>query len=268
MADSSLPVAVVTILYRNKLDWFEKVSLMQITRHLGNYPVVAVLPRGSRPSGLNLLPRHTQICELDLKWFMNQSTYNRLLLNPLFYSMFIKYRKILICQIDAFVFSDRLNDFVDMKYDYIGAPWISGELIQRYNFPFSVQLSKLMYKINPQFSCFVGNGGFSLRNPKACFRLLTQTSYWERRLSLNEDGFFAFHGGIHSNLFSIAPVKVAVDFAWENDFTACYELNQKRLPFGVHAWQKCSDPLKRQLLGEFLQDYLLDIPEVSDYIGT
>ena len=38
------------------------------------------------------------------------------------YSRFEKYEYMLIYQLDAFVFSDRLMEFVEAGYDYIGAP--------------------------------------------------------------------------------------------------------------------------------------------------
>lgn len=39
-----------------------------------------------------------------------------------FYRRFGKYKYMLIYQLDAFVFSDKLLDFCEMGYDYIGAP--------------------------------------------------------------------------------------------------------------------------------------------------
>jgi hypothetical protein len=165
------------------------------------------------------------------------------------------------------VFSDRLIEFSNYEYDYIGAPWLSGELIQRYNFPFSIQISKMFFKLNPQLTCYVGNGGFSLRNPLACQQLLAKSSCLERKLSLNEDGFFAFRGECNKNNFKVAPLEVAVDFAWENDFDFCHELNQNRLPFGCHAWQKAEKKIIREYITPFIEEHISVYPELTAYTG-
>jgi len=263
MANVHLSVAVVIIFYRNELEWFEIISLMQVTKKLGNHHIIAVMPRGCNPIGLELLPKHAKRCEFDQKWFKSRSSYNKLLLNPDFYAKFNDFEKILIYQLDAFVFADQLSEFSSMEYDYIGAPWLSGELIQRYNFPFSVQLSKIFNSLNPQLECYVGNGGFSLRNPLACQKLLAKSSYFERNLSLNEDGFFAFQGLKYKNVFKVAPLEIAVDFAWENEIDRCYERNHYCLPFGCHAWQLFEH---KEFITPYLKDYILSCPTISVYI--
>jgi len=268
MGTTSLP-AVVIIHHSAELEWFEIVSLLQVTKILGKHQIIAVLPRGMNPSFIEFLPGHTKRCELDPKWFVNREAYNSLLLNADFYAKFSEFKRILIYQLDAFVFADRLTEFSSLEYDYIGAPWLSGELIQRYNFPFSVQIGKMLCNSNPQKTCYVGNGGFSLRNPVACQQLLSKSNYFERKLSLlNEDGFFAFHGEGANNNFKIAPLGVAVDFAWENDIGRCSELNNRHLPFGCHAWQKSEKRFVEKFLASFLEEYVSVCPEIRAFIDN
>jgi hypothetical protein len=266
MATVSSLVAVVIILYRSEIEWHERISLLQVTKILGKHKFIAIYPRGSNPIGLGLLPIHTKRYELDPKWFVSREAYNKLLLTPDFYANFLEFKRILLFQLDAFVFEDRLTEFSSLEYDYMGAPWLSGEYIQRYNFPFSIQTSKLFFKLNPQLKCYVGNGGFSLRNPSACQQLLSESSCLERKLSLNEDGFFAYHGLKHKKYFKVAPLEVAVDFAWENDSGICYERNQNRLPFGCHAWQKGEKLFIREFMVPFLEEYISVCPETKAFI--
>lgn len=44
------------------------------------------------------------------------------MLSAEFYDRFAAYEYVLIYQLDAFVFADRLAEFCQMGYDYIGAP--------------------------------------------------------------------------------------------------------------------------------------------------
>lgn len=257
---------VVIIFYRTELEWFEIISLLQVSKVLGKHQVIAVFPKGINPRGLEFLPKHTKCCELGRKWFVSREAYNKLLLTPDFYANFLEFKRILVFQLDAFVFEDRLTEFSSLEYDYIGAPWLSGECIQRYNFPFSIEIGRLYDSLNPQQKCYVGNGGFSLRNPLACQQLLSGASYLERKLSLNEDGFFAYHGLKSQSYFKIAPLEVAVDFAWEMDSGICYARNQNCLPFGCHAWQKEENRSIREFMVPFLEEYISVCPEIKAFI--
>ncbi len=46
------------------------------------------------------------------------------MLSPTFYDAFQAYRYVLIYQLDALVFSDRLTEWCEMDWDYVGAPWL------------------------------------------------------------------------------------------------------------------------------------------------
>ena len=72
--------------------------------------------------------------------------YNYLLLSPSFYQFYKSYSHILIAQIDAYTFSDRLIEWCKYELDYIGAP--------------CYQYDK--YWTNNLLFC--GVGGFSLRS--------------------------------------------------------------------------------------------------------
>ena len=76
---------------------------------------------------------------------LNRGTYSALLKMPQFYEHFKNWSHVLIYQTDALLFR-KIPDFY-FKYDYIGAPWVQSNQWCKYN---------------------AGNGGFSLRNVKAC----------------------------------------------------------------------------------------------------
>ena len=84
------------------------------------------------------------------------------MLNPNFYQRFRRFEYILIYQLDAFVFSDRLEEFCRLGYDYIGAPWPLGDG-NKHNEELVVEGNHFLT---------VGNGGFSLRRVQACIDAL------------------------------------------------------------------------------------------------
>ena len=64
-----------------------------------------------------------KIVGFDDRFFRNPVTYSRLLTMAGFYECFKRYEYMLVAQLDAWVFSDRLDFWCGKGYDYIGAPW-------------------------------------------------------------------------------------------------------------------------------------------------
>ncbi len=209
-------VAIVIPIYKQKLSKFEEISLKQAIRVFNNYDKFFILPKT-----LQFLFKVKDISNIifEDKWFISSQTYSALLMNEEFYKAFTQYKYILIYQLDAFVFEDNLNFFCDLGYDYIGAPWISG-LIYYWNYKYNI--------------LHVGNGGFSLRNVDKCMNLIKLRGYLFTEY-INEDMFFSMG---KSDIFRVAPIKIALQFSFEREVKKSFELNQKRLPFGCHAWER------------------------------
>ena len=218
----STKVAVVIPTYKEELDEFEKISLAQVRKILGKYPLVFAVPEGKnfsyfKPSDI--------IVHYPLKFFQSLESYNNLMLSPQFYEAFLSFDYILIYQLDAFVFYDALEFFCSLDYDYIGAP-------VTYSSWYGYKEKKV-----PR----VGNGGFSLRKVKACYQLLTECSVlpnWDSLLDkFYEDAFFGFCGVRDDVDFKTAPVFVAVRFAFDF-YPERFIKRTGKIPFGCHGWSK------------------------------
>lgn len=208
-------VAVVIPIYKEELSELELISLKQGINVLRHYDKFLVMPDSLKCySDIE----NVEKIRFEEKWFASSQTYSRLLMRKKFYETFEKYEYILIYQLDAFVFEDRLMYFCDLGYDYIGAPWLSG------NLHFLDSRNRI---------CYVGNGGFSLRNVSKCIELIDKTSFLT--LDVNEDVFFSM---ANSDEFKVAPVKIALEFSFETEVRKCFEENGRKLPFGCHAWEK------------------------------
>lgn len=145
-------------------------------------------------------------------------SYNRLFLNVDFYSRFANYEYILICQLDVFVFHDRLHEFCQLGYDYIGAPSI------------------LRRNAAGSYEIYGGNGGFSLRKVSSIRTLLTSHAEEAAGWKGLEDEYFSYCGERYPEEFRVAPFQVAKSFAFDRFARYMYRANHFRLPMAKHAW--------------------------------
>ncbi len=219
---SSTKVAVVIPTYKEELDEFEKISLAQVRKVLGNYPLVFVAPEGKI---FSYFQSSDMIVHCPPQFFQSLESYNHLMMSPQFYETFLSFDYILIYQLDAFVFYDALEFFFSLGYDYIGAP-------VTYSSWYGYKANKI-----PR----VGNGGFSLRKVKACYQLVKECSVlpnWDYFLDkFYEDAFFGFCGVRDDVDFKTAPVFVAVRFAFDF-YPERFIKRTGKIPFGCHGWSR------------------------------
>lgn len=216
MKNKKNEVIVVIPYYHNDLSEKEMISLMQVQKVLKRYDLCLIAPFRLK---FFLENESYQVEYFEDIFFIDTSTYNQLMLATEFYERFINYRYILIYQLDAFVFCDKLNYFCDLKYDYIGSPWI---------YPERAMIGGVLQR------AYVGNGGLSLRNVGSCIKLLNDKKSEAEEFTSNEDFFFSAANGD----FKVAPLSIALEFSFETHVRKCFELNDKRLPFGCHAWER------------------------------
>lgn len=209
-------VAIVIPIYKNEWDKKEKISLKQALNILSKYDIVAISPKN-----LTLDESvFSKVERFEESYFFGVESYNRLMLSVDFYSRFCQYEYILIYQLDAFVFRDRLLYFCDLGYDYIGAPWLHG---------------MFNYKDAKHAVWYVGNGGLSLRKVDSFLKIIEKTKPLESDQIKNEDLFFS---SFIDEDFRVAPMEIALQFAFERQVKKCFEKNNCQLPFGCHAWAR------------------------------
>lgn len=226
-------VAVVVPAYKEYLSPTEEISLRQLRRVLPWCRKIFVVPEGLQLS-YGGLEEGFELQEFPRKFFQGIEGYSQLLLTKDFYSRFEGFEYILIHQLDVFLFEDRLLEFCDMGYDYIGAPCPKFDLI--------------WHLVEAQ----VGNGGLSLRKVASCIKLLENhrellKSHTYRGVFINnEDSLFGY-AGTHLPDFKVSDVKTALTFAIQDN--VCHVLNDKlELPFGIHAFNKIHAHLWRNIL--------------------
>ena len=215
---------MVIPVYREQLNPSEVASLVQVRKILGGkYDICFMAPRRMRSF---LQGKGYSAKYWPDEYFADVRAYSRLLLTENFYECFADYEYMLLYQLDAFVFADRLEEFCSLCYDYIGAPmpyWSSWR-----NMPTRV-----------------GNGGFSLRRIEACRRVVSVKAEIYARtgrgeeFEITEDKFFGYCGADARIDFSIPDTEKALRFSVEFDVRGAWKkLSGDNLPFGCHAWSK------------------------------
>ena len=247
----------------------EQISLRHLLHYLGAYDKYFIVPQEVEFNYPAVKNKY-----FSLKYFGSAQAHSKLLLSNIFYESFAEYEYILIYHLDALVFSDQLVEWCQRGYDYIAPPWIKHE--------------KAPYAGMPKFEGKVGNGGFSLRKVDSFLKVINSNKYYidpekywyelcrnkssfKRILNLPrkyikyipyfnnarkeidekiliEDMFWANRGKYYYPKFKVAPVEVALKFAFECVPQYCYDQNDHQLPFGCHAWEKYEKSFWKQFL--------------------
>jgi len=256
---SKTVAVVVPLSMSDKLTSDEELSLRHLVHFLEKYDKYFIAPQG-----LCVDIQGFKIKYFDKRYFGSAFAHTKLMLSREFYESFLDYKYILNYHLDALVFSDHILEWCNADFDYIAPPWIPHE--------------DAPYKSNGMFAGKVGNGGFSLRKIESFLKVLSSKKYniepksygahlpmaksrferltlqgkrllkyvkkfndlqWELRGNRHpEDYFWANRAQHYYPEFKIAPVEVALRFAFECVPRYCFELTNHTLPFGCHAWQR------------------------------
>jgi hypothetical protein len=253
MARESAVVAIPV--YKAALTTLEVMSLVRCAEVLGRHPLTFFGPSALDFSAYRTAVPDATITPFDDRYFRSLAGYSELLVTPAFYEAFAGFDFLLIYQLDAFVFEDRLAQWCAQGYDYLGAPWLDTD--GRWQ--------------------GVGNGGFSLRRVAACLdalgstRRLSAQEVWaqvrhttpsvlvrglkyHRKLLAHlglcndlawflrrwvrrgepEDMFWGLHAARFHPPFRVAPPEVALHFAVEGWQEQAWRKLAGRPPFGCH----------------------------------
>lgn len=165
----------------------------------------------------------------DDGFFVSNKTYSRLIMSENFYEKLMNYEYFLIAQTDTFIINTdySLDYFVNMGYDYIGAPWPDGPFEKPYGIKDYIKILLAPGSKNLK----VGNGGFSLRNVKKSFEALKNSRLYIKCLwKFNEDLFFSL------KLKNKPDLEVASAFALETNMQV--EIDKGNYPYALHAYEK------------------------------
>ncbi|TAN51771.1 MAG: hypothetical protein EPN21_05660 [Methylococcaceae bacterium] len=254
-------VIVVTPIYKETLSVNESIALRHSYGILAAHDIWFICPEGMNIAFYESNFPQVKYVFFPPMFFQSASTYNSLMLSELFYVYFSAYTHMLIVQTDAIVFADHLEYWTNSCFDYVGAPWRHGMVVEipEMDSPFAGERVHMN----------VGNGGFSLRKIQSCAQVLRELSVIvdrimvnkdvyvrvertslvnEMSINANEDIFFALAGQISCNFIVPNPVH-ASHFSFEYEPRRHLALINK-LPMGAHAWERTDKDFWLQVFAE------------------
>jgi len=241
-------ICVVIPVHKDQPSINEIISLRQVAKVLKDYTHYLVVSENLEVDAYKTVDPALHIIRLDPSYFRSEESYNTLCRTPAFYEPFLKFKYMLLYQLDCFVFRDELLDWCERGYDYIGAPWLKREhILKRFR---KLGLTKLACFLNP-----VGNGGISLRNVDKFFRISKLLRFVSTSIVFHEDILWCNIAPILCPGFRIPDKATALAFAFEGDPELCLQLNGGKLPFGCHAWEKNG----RAFWGKIFKNYGYDV---------
>lgn len=239
-------VSIVIPIYKTSFNDDEWLSLDRCFEVVGEKrDIVIVAPRNL--SVQPLVERYGEMFRTERfeeRFFESIHGYNRLMMSTVFYERFLNRDYILIYQADCYIFEDRLDEWCNKGYDYIGAPWIKKCHYAKKWYQLFLTIKKIFCGKHSfeRLKLEVGNGGLSLRKT-ASFHAVTielkdEIAFYLSQNSssiFNEDVFFALEA---KRYLKIAPFKVALGFSFDDFPAVAFTLTKGRLPMGVHGWTK------------------------------
>jgi hypothetical protein len=256
----SSKVTIVIPIWKSDLSHNEKISLQQALTILKRYKFSVATYKGLDISYvMSFFYRLGVKCDVvyfPSAYFKSINDYSRLMLSYRFYNAFRNYLYILIYQLDCFVFSNCLDEWIEKDFSYIGAPWLQG-------YQAATSQSEVIG---------VGNGGLSLRKVRDHLKVLRTFKYinsvkpYFDHIFFSKKGtmagrflLFLKQGTITNNFFFLFNNWEAnEDIFWSRIAPRCpwylvadqnsaalfsLEVQPKRfyektkvLPFGCHAW--------------------------------
>jgi len=250
---------IVIPVYKYELDPIDKLSLERLHKIIGNkYDIYLVKPESLNCENYYKILKQKNVCEVvfDNKYFENTASYSQLCLQYDFYDKFSDYDYMYIYQTDCYLIEDKLEEWCDKGYEYVGAPIISSNA------------HWINYNDKDNYVPQVGNGGFSLRkietfkdltDPNGELRTTYELTDDKLKDVVFEDKYFL------NDLYRYYEINTPL---WQEALTFTIDMNADviydimkfdKLPMGIHAWGKNIRHWKNVL------EELKDNKEVIDY---
>ncbi len=256
---------IVVPIISTELGLSELVSIQSISNLKENYPILFIGRRKSYTSNLSklneLLPdRPFTFIEFDSRYFVSLISYSNLLMSSGFYRRFSRYDYLLIFQTDALILRGDLSTFIRLDKPYFGAPWIDkNRATQKLligNGGLSLRKVDYFIEITRLNSIFPSKWWFNFTQQRflrwgivgllfplfyvldVIVKVFGRSLFFEkmRLLSTAEDVSFA--KCLVQHQADMPTLEEAVDFSFESNPQRCFEINNQRLPFGCHAWER------------------------------
>ena len=195
---------VLFITHKPKLSGNEEKSLIRgVNVFTPKRDMFFVLPENMSTEYYDRFLPKVKYVKVNPSWLSSNASYNKMCCSKEFYDLFSEYEYMLIYQDDCWVYEDNLDYFINLDFDWYGAPW-------------------------PHYHDKVGNGGFCMRRIKKMAEI--SEKYDSSYVTQGEDRWFCLE---HGDDFTKCDLDNACNFSMElikNE----YLKKIKTCPMGLH----------------------------------
>ena len=207
---------VLVPVYKRVPTKVERASFLRLVSVLGkNYEIALLHGKSLNVSEYRIDGVQLSEVVCNDAFFSSRAYYSDMMEFSEFYSLFSGYKYILLYQLDAWIFEDRVKYFTKLDYDFIGS-------VHGYS--------------GGKGNC-VGNGGFSLRKVSSFIKICKEEENTPIPSNYPEDLAFSV---TFSKKLKIAPLNIGLQFGFQNAPDKLYVKNENKLPMGCHAFEKCN----------------------------
>lgn len=246
---------VVPLSSRPELSADEEISLRHLRHYLGGYDKFMLAPKRMPVDQPGF-----EVLRFGREFFGSADAQTRLWMRADFYERFRDYRYILTYHTDAIVLSDRLREWCAADYDFIGAPNVSdgparvvmlnGGFALRKVSSFLKVLYSDVYAVDPHayWRAFARDRSPLSRLVNTPRKYLKRLRYFNnvrrdialfiRESHLYEDIWFHHTAPKYYPGFKLPSEDVARRFSFDMTPRLWFEMTNRELPFGAHAWYK------------------------------
>lgn len=233
----------------------EEISLRHLRHYLGQYDRFVIAP-----ASMDVPHDDFQVVRFGDEYFGSANAQTRLMFRPEYYEAFSDYEYILTYQLDALVLSDRLLEWCDEGFDFIGPPnyGLKDHLNETYSGGFSLRkvdsflavLRSKRYAVEPEeywrrLTADMGLLRKACNLPRRYLKRLHAFNNVRREIAMQmqdevmlEDVFFQERARQYAPGFRLPPLERALRFAFDETPRIAYRQAGEQLPFGAHAWYK------------------------------
>lgn len=271
---NSSKMCVVIPHHRDSLRKTEEASFIKICNKLSlKYDTFLMLPQNVISGFVEkynyIIQRYNvKIITLYENEFSSYKKYNIYLCSKNFYNYFVSYEYMLLYQLDAWVLEGEIEQFLELNYDYIGAP-----------------IFKHNYKKAPEVIVGGGNGGVTLRKISTALDVLNSNVFFSAKkyfskigydyniykhpikylfkkyfsyfvyfntkgslwpFAIQEDVFWSVVVPSIFDSFKVPDLKTSSQFSFDSYPTIVHKYSEC-LPLFFHAWEKNNDGFFEEL---------------------
>lgn len=231
---------LVAVYYSQKPSEFDdSLSFYLFRKNSGfQYPILYFHPE-NKPLAKEFIERFEVIAKpLPELWFSSKISYSHFVTSKLFYMMLQEVAPesefYFIFQSDSFLLQQGLESYMELPFDYYGAPWEKGLIKAALWAPSDPKEAvKDPVHYEKMKAVPVGNGGFTLRRRRPCEEVATKYNINLMNYQ-QEDVFYVLFGQLTG--LKLVPVEVARRFSWEDSVAIGHYISELKLgvPLGFH----------------------------------